>query len=341
MRAAEFNKYGPPGRVIEIREDAPIPDPTDTQILVRVVASSVNPIDCAIRNGYGRELFKRKDGPEFPIRLGRDVSGYVEAVGKNVSAFKPGDAVWAAILNEAAADYAVAEKAHAAPKPRTLSFQEAAALPYVALTTWSALVDHVGLNAENTPGKRVVIPRGAGGVGSFAIQLMKAWGAEVATVCSTRNLDLVKSLGADIAVDYTTTDFSDALHDYDVAYDTSFDTEEKLLGTLKEGTGASYVSIVTPKIHLVDKFGVEEGLKRAEALFDARVAEQEALGRHYYWSFMEPNGAALATIGALVDDGKIRAVVDRVYALNELAAAHDYCESMQAQGKIVIAVADE
>lgn len=340
MRAAEFNAYGPASDVIRIIKDAPVPVPDAKQILVRVVATSVNPIDCAVRNGYGRALFRRKDGPEFPIRPGRDVSGYVEAVGAGVRAFKPGDAIWAGILNDAAADYVVVEEAHAAHKPESLDFIAAAALPYVALTTWSALVDRVGLNADNTPGKRVVIPRGAGGVGSFAIQFMKAWGAEVATICSTRNVDLVKELGADTVVDYTETDFSTVLHDNDVAYDTSFDTEEKLLATLKTHAGASYVSIVTPKVHTVDQYGVEEGLKRAQEIFSNRVAEQKALGRHYYWSFMEPNGAALATIGQLVDTGKVRAVVDHVYPLNQLAEAHEYCESMQAQGKIVVRVSD-
>jgi len=340
MRAVEINKYGAARDVIEIRENASKPTPNDDQLLVRVIASSVNPIDCAVRSGYGRELFKRQDGPEFPIRLGRDISGRVEAVGKNVQHYKPGDEIWAATLSGATADYAVVDTRDAAFKPRNLSFEQAAALPYVALTTWSALVDHVGLSPENTAGKRVIIPRGAGGVGCFAIQLMKAWGAEVATICSTRNVDLVKSLGADTVVDYKKTDFGEVLHDYDVAYDTSFDTEEKLLATLKKNANASYVSIVTPKIHFVDEFGVKEGLERADALFKSLVAEQRFFGRSYYWSFMQPNGHALATIAALVEDEKINPVIDRVYSMDELVEAHEYCESKQAQGKIIVKISD-
>ncbi len=341
MRVVEFNDYGAARDVIRLVDNASIPVPGDSQILVRVIASSINPIDCAVRSGYGRELFKAKVGPEFPIRPGRDIAGYVEAVGKDVVDFKPGDAVYAGVLKDGIAEYSVVEAAHAAPKPKSLNFTEAASMPYVALTTWSALVDHAGLTAHNTKGKKIIIPRGAGGVGSFAIQLMKAWGAGVATVCSTRNIEIVKDLGADVVVDYTCQDFAEVLHDYDVAFDTAFDTEQKLLDTLKKGSDASYVSIVTPKIHMVDEFGVEEGLKRAGALFDQRVADQKALGRHYYWSFMEPNGDALRIISALVDSGKIKPLIDRIYTMDQTAEAQEYCETKQAQGKIVIRITDE
>lgn len=341
MRAAEFIEYGTAKDVIKIVDDAEKPVPNDDQIVVRVIASSVNPIDCAVRSGYGRDFFKSKTGPEFPIRSGRDVAGYVDTIGKNVLDFKVGDAVYAAILNNAIAEYALVDEKFAAKKPESLDFFEAASIPYVALTTWSALVDHVGLNAQNTHNKRVVIPRGAGGVGSFAIQLMKAWGAEVASVCSTRNVELVHGLGADIVVDYKKQDFADILHDFDVAYDTAFDTEEKLLNTLKKNAGASYVSIVTPKIELIDEYGVDRGLDKAGEFFDQRVKEQKELGRYYYWSFMEPNGLALKAIGELIDDGKIKPVIDRVYSLDELVKAHEFCETRQAQGKIIIKISEE
>lgn len=341
MRAAVYNRYGPAAEVIEIVDDAPKPVPGADQVLVRVIATSVNPIDCAVRSGYGKDFFWEKDNMTFPVCMGRDIAGIVEAVGAQVSGFQPGDAVYAGVLRDGTAEYAVVDAAHVAHKPKRLSFVEAASMPYVALTTWSALVDRVGLTAENTAGKRVVIPRGAGGVGSFAIQLMKAWGAEVATICSTRNVDLVRSLGADIVVDYKKDDFAESLHEFDVAFDTAFDTEEKLLGTLRQGANAMYVSIVTPKIHMMDQYGVEEGLARANAYLQDRQTEQGALGRRYDWSFMEPNGAALTEIAELVDAGKIRAVVDRVYPMDKIAEGHDYCETKQAQGKIVIQVAED
>jgi NADPH:quinone reductase-like Zn-dependent oxidoreductase len=222
--------------------------------------------------------------------------------------------------------------------PANLSFNEAASIPWVALTAWSALVDTVGLDETTTPGKRVIIPRGAGGVGSFAIQLMKAWGAEVATICSTRNVELVRRLGADVVVDYTRQDLAEVLHDYDVAFDTAFDTEAKLLDALKVGADAAYVSIVTPKLRLIDEFGLEEGIVRGDAFLANRKAEQARLGRRYEWSFAEPSGEALARIGALIEAGRIVPVIDRVYPMEEIVAAHRFCETRQAQGKIVIQI---
>ncbi|MBL4588595.1 MAG: zinc-binding dehydrogenase [Alphaproteobacteria bacterium] len=339
MQAAEINEYGTAQNVIKIIEDAAIGKPDEKQILVRVFATSVNPIDCAIRSGYGQDFFKSKGGAEFPIRLGRDIAGYVEAVGGKVTAFKVGDEVYAAVLKGATAEYALVDEADAALKPQCLNFIEAASLPYVALTTWSALVGHVGLNRDNTKGKRIIIPRGAGGVGSFAIQLMKAWGAEVATICSTRNVELVRGLGADVVVDYTKADFSKILYDYDVAFDTAFDTEENLLNSLKKNSAASYVSIVSPKIQMVDEFGLEKGLEKVAKFYEERVAEQKKMGRDYYWSFMEPNGQALSEIASLVDEGKIKPVIDRVYPMKDIVAAHEFCETKQAQGKIIIQIA--
>jgi NADPH:quinone reductase-like Zn-dependent oxidoreductase len=228
-----------------------------------------------------------------------------------------------------------------APKPRELTFVEAASLPYVALTTWTALVTHAGLSVENARGRHVIIPRAAGGVGSFATQLAKAWGARVTALCSTRNVELVRALGADQVIDYERQDPAQHLAEADIAFDTSFDTERLLLDALKTGADAAYVSIVTPKLTLIDEFGLEEGLKRGEALLAERVARQRTLGRRYYWSFAQPNGAALREIGALVDAGRIRPLIDREYALDDIAAAHEYCESGRAQGKIAIRVAND
>ena len=338
MKAVQIFAFGPPETALQIRTDVAVPVVGPGDVLIRVAATSVNPIDCAVRSGYGSAFFLAKGLVRMPLIPGRDIAGVVEAVGAEVRTFKPGDKVWAGVPNFATAELAAVPQAWVAPMPANLTFVEAAALPYAALTAWSALADMVGLTAENTAGKTVIVPRGGGGVGSFAIQWMKAWGARVATVVSTRNLELVASLGADVAVDYTREDFSQVLFDYDVAFDTAFDTEQKLLGALKTGADAAYVSIVTPKLHLIDQHGLEAGLLAGEAFLAQRKAEQAALGRRYDWSFMEPNGAALAVIGQLVEAGKVRPVIDRVYGLDDIAEAHRYCETKQAQGKIVVEI---
>ncbi|QGZ93818.1 zinc-binding dehydrogenase [Terricaulis silvestris] len=338
MKAVLFEEFGPADKVLRIVRDAPEPVLGDSDILIEVKATSVNPIDCAVRSGYGSAFFLRNGLMRMPLIPGRDIAGIVNRVGEKVTKFKPGDAVYAGVPNFATAALAGVNEDWVASKPTNLTFAEAAALPYAALTAWTALVDVVGLSPETARGKRIIIPRGAGGVGSFAIQLMKAWGAHVASICSTRNVELVKSLGADVVVDYTKDDFADLLQEYDVAFDTAFDTEEKLLGALKTNAGAHYVSIVTPRFQFIDKYGLDEGQKHGDAFLAQRKAEQEALGRRYDWCFMRPNGEALAIIAKLVEAGQIRPVIDSVYTMENLAEAHQRCETKQARGKIVIDV---
>jgi len=339
MRAVEFNRFGAARDVLEIVGDLPVPVPSEREVQILVHAASVNPSDCAIRGGYGKEIFRSKGqvgDSQFPQRLGRDAAGVVTAVGSAVRNFAPGDAVFTAPTRATLAQYICVDAAEVASMPSNLDFISAASLPFVALTTWTALVSQVGMNAQTTPGKRVIVTRGAGGVGSFAIQLMKAWGAFVATTCSTRNVDLCRSLGADVVVDYTRERVSDSLHDYDVVLDGAFDLQEEMLGALKKQAGASYITIVSPKVRLADEFGLEEGARRAAALFADAVEQQAKLGRRYFWGFMQPDGAALSQVGALVSEGRIRPMVDRVYPLDQIADAHEYCESRQARGKIVI-----
>jgi reticulon-4-interacting protein 1, mitochondrial len=339
MRAVQHDGYGPAREVLRVIDDARQPEPGEAELLVRVHASSVNPIDCAVRSGYGRDFFEARTGQRPPIRPGRDVAGEIIAMGAGVRGFCVGDAIYAAMLGGANAEFAVVPAAWAAPKPRSLSFEQAASLPFVALTAWTALVTHAGLTPENTAGKNVIVPRAAGGVGSFAVQLVKAWGGYVAGICSTRNVALVMSLGAGLVIDYTRDDPARQLHDFDIAFDTSFDTEAMLLAALKVNADAAYVSIVTPKFRLIDEYGVEEGLRKAEALFAERVRTQAELGRRYYWSFTEMTGDVLRTIGELIERGRIRPVIDRTYALDRIVEAHEYSESRQAQGKIVIGIA--
>ena len=355
MRSVTLSRYGP-AEVLELRADTPVPEPARDELLVRVLATSVNPVDCTARNGYGRNIFSALWG-ELPLILGRDVSGVVAAVGLDVDGFAPGDEVYAAPHIGCYAQYVAVKAEHAALKPRNLSHRETASLPFVALTTITALTGHAGLAAANAAGRKIVIPRAAGGVGSFAVQLARAWGAQVAAICSTRNVELVRSLGAEVVVDYLERDFREVLSGYDVAFDTvgkpadfaavegkqynagsPEDFDERLMSVLKTHAGAVYVTICSPKMVLTDRYGLEEGSRRAELVYRQRAAAQEALGRRYHWSFFTPDGRALAEVAGLVEAGKIRPVIDRIFPLEEMAAAHAYCESGKARGKIVIDV---
>lgn len=336
MRVAQFRRYGAAREVLEIIEEKTLPTPGPSELLMRVHASSVNPIDCAVRQGYGHEYFESRGLSRWPNRPGRDAAGEVVAVGQDAARFRPGEEIYAATLGSANADYMVLPQDWAATKPKTLSFLEAASVPYSALTCWSALVDRAGLSPTTTAGKRVLIPRAAGGVGSFAVQLVKAWGGYVAASCSTRNLQIVKELGADEVLDYTQEGYCASLRDFDVAFDTSFNTEDILLNALKRDSGAAYVSIVAPRLRLIDEHGLEEGLRRGDELLAGRTAAQRALGRAYHWSFAQPNGAALATVAALVDAGRIRPSMDRIFPLEQIAEAHERSEAGIARGRILI-----
>lgn len=333
MKRAQYDSYGAPRDVLKI-VTAPIPEPRPDELLVRVRASSVNPIDCALRSGYGRAFFETRAA--LPLSPGRDIAGEVVSMGSAVTTFAPGDAVYASVFYGANAEYIAVPASHAALKPASLSFLEAAALPFAALTAWTALVKNAGLNEQTTAGKRVLIPRGAGGVGSVGIQLVKAWGGYVASTCSTRNVELVKSLGADLVLDYTKEDLRGKLRDFDVAFDTSFDTEQVLLDALRIDAGARYVSVVSPKLKLIDQFGLEAGLKEGERMLAERIEAQAALGRGYNWVFAELDGGALRSIAELVDAGKVRPVLNRVFPFERIAEAHEHCETVRSAGRIVI-----
>lgn len=355
MRAVVMRRYGA-ADVLEVCDDVPVPEPASDEILLRVHASSVNPVDCTARAGYGSNIFSTLWG-SLPLVLGRDVSGVVVDAGRDVEQFTPGDEVYAAPHIGCYAEYVAVKAQHAALKPRNLTHVEAASLPFVALTTYAALVSNAGMSADEYAGKRVVVPRAAGGVGSFAVQLLKAWGARVAAICSTRNVGLLAELGADVIVDYTKQDYRELLSDYDVAFDTvgrpgDFeavegtkynsgnppDFDERLMSVLKQHAGAVYVTICSPKMVLTDLYGLVEGTRRAQLVYEERRAAQEALGRRYCWSFFSPSGEDLTEVAALAEKRAIKPVIDSVFPLERMTAAHEHCESGRAQGKIVIEI---
>ena len=344
VRAVHIDRYGSAPNALRVVDDAQPPRPGPGEVLVRVVAASINPIDCWRRRGYGRGLFEPLGAAVFPIVPGRDCAGVVEAVGPGARRFKPGDAVWSApdpFRDGTHAEYVAICEDEVEPKPPDLSFEEAAALPYAALTAWQALVVQGGLDADTAPGRRVLVHAGAGGIGSFSIQLLKAWGAWVATTCSTRNLDLVTGLGADRAIDYTRQDFDRALSDMDLVLDTlGGAVQRRSLGVLKRHADAKLVTLVSPALPLTDRFGLAGGAAAAvAALTAARVSTRLRGGRQFRWAFFRADGDALAAIGRLVEAGRIRPVIDRVYPLDEVVAAHRHSEGRHARGKIVLRVA--
>src|SRR5712672_4333300 len=213
MKAVVIHDYGDP-EVLKY-EDIPRPEPKDDQLLIRVIAAGVNPVDGMIRSG----MFAKEGNRAFPIILGGDVAGVVEKVGSKITKFKAGDPVFAYVSLDNSggyAQYALVTEGEAAPKPKSLTYVEAAAVPVVAMTAWQALVDTAKLSA----GQTVLIHGGSGGVGSFAIQIAKAQGARVIATASTVNQDLLKALGADLAIAYTKTRFEDVAKDVDVVLDT-------------------------------------------------------------------------------------------------------------------------
>ncbi|HTF84643.1 MAG TPA: NADP-dependent oxidoreductase [Cellvibrio sp.] len=308
MKAVRIHHYGN-AEVLQY-EDAPVPEIGVDEVLVRVVAASVNPVDWKVREGYLQQMIPYP----FPLTLGWDVSGVVAAVGDAVTDFKPGDAVYSRPdikRNGTYAEYVAIRAAELAHKPRTISHVEAASLPLAVITAWEVLFTTAQLQA----GQRVLIHAGSGGVGSLAIQLAKSCGAYVITTTSEKNRGFVESLGADEVIDYQTQAFHEVVSDVDLVFDTlGGEVQELSWGVLKsEGI---LVSIITPPAQ-----------ERAASL-----------GVRCAFVFIEPNAVILQHVAGLVDDGIIRPIVGAEFALQDIAKAHALSESGRARGKIVVYV---
>lgn len=307
MKAAILNDYATPVVVTDIA----LPALPEDSVMIEVHASSVNPVDNLIRAGYLKAMLPLR----FPYTMGNDVSGVVTTVGRNVTRFAVGDAVFArpnSLQSGTFAEYVAVKEQDVAAKPANLSHEQAASLPLVALTAWQALVTKAKLHA----GQKVLIHAGSGGVGSIAIQIAKHLGATVVTTTSTDNIALVKSLGADEVIDYKTQDFAELVKDCDVVFDTlGGSTRSKSYATLKKG--GILISVIAP----ADTSGLAEQLGVRSEVF-----------------FMWASGDQLAQFAALVERGVVKPVVDRSFALDEVQQALDYSQSGRAKGKIVIKV---
>lgn len=315
--------------------EAPAPRVGPDDVLVDVRAAGLNLLDSKIRNGEFKLILPYKP----PLVLGHDLAGIVVDVGADVRRFKAGDAVYARARDGQIGSFAErisVKEADLAFKPVGLSMEEAASIPLVGLTAWQALVDDAGIK----PGQKVLIHAGSGGVGTFAIQLAKHLGAKVATTTSAANIDLVRSLGADIAIDYRTQDFATELSGYDVVLN-SLDSAalEKSLDVLKPG--GKLISISgPPDPAFADAQRLNPVLRIAIRMMSARIRRKaKRASVSYSFLFMHANGDQLGQVTRLIDGAVIRPVVDRVFPFERLNDAFAYIETGRAKGKVVVTVA--
>lgn len=328
MKAFAVTRYGPDGL-----EAADVPAPTvgPRDVLVDVRAASINPLDKMVRNGEFKQLLKYKP----PFTLGHDVSGVITEVGSEVRDFKVGDEIYARPRDLRIGTFAeqiAIDSDDISLKPRSLSFEEAAAVPLVALAAWQAMV---GL-ASVKPGQRVLVHAGAGGLGSTVIQVAKHLGAHVATTAATKDIEKVRELGAEEVVDYTSTDFTEVLSAYDVVLDSLGTASlEKSLTVLKPG-GLAISVVGPPDPHFATQIG-QPLLKPVMALLSRKIrARAKKLGVRYSFLFMEANGTQLKTLAALYDDGILQPVLDRTFPFADTIDAMAYVEQGKANGKIVV-----
>ena len=309
MKAVVAHEYGAP-EVLKF-EEVPRPEPKEDEVLVRVIASGVNPADPLTLSGkYAREF-----GTHLPLIPGYDIAGVVEKTGAKVTNLKAGDAVYGyPTFGGGWAEYVTVKQWEVAAKPKTLNFAEAAAVPMGALTAWQALVD----TAQLHPGQTILVHGGSGGVGSFAVQIAKTRGARVIATASTANQDLLKQLGADVAIDYTKTRFEDVAKDVDAVLDpVGKETLARSYGVVKKG------GIVMSLVARPDPVELEKRGIRGAAIS------------------VHPDAEDLAEIARLIDAGKIKPVVTEVLPLSEAIAAQRQAETHHTRGKLVLRIADE
>ncbi|KXY78539.1 NADPH:quinone reductase [Bacillus anthracis] len=331
MKAMIIDKYGKvPMRMAEV----PTPEINEYEVLAEIYAASINPIDFKIRDGKVKMLLKY----EMPLILGNDFSGVITKVGSKVTHFKVGDEIYARPRKNKIgtfAEYIAIHEDDIALKPKNLSFEEAASIPLVGLTSYQALHDIMQLQK----GQKILIHAGSGGVGTFAIQLAKIMGATVTTTASEAGANLVKSLGADEIINYKTEKFEDILKDYDAVFDTIGGTTlEKSFNIIKSGGNIVSVSGM-PNARFGKEFG--SGFFKT-LLFSLASKKLTALEKkhnaRYSFLFMKPSGDQLRTIANYIEAGKIKPIIDRVFSFEDAQKAMEYSEAGRAKGKIIVKI---
>jgi alcohol dehydrogenase len=330
MQAAVMTRYGD-ASAIELR-DVPVPTAGAGEVLVRVRAAGLNPIDYKVRQGAMRMVTPL----DLPRVAGSELAGVVEGAGAGVTRFAVGDRVFARVDKQklgAFAEYAAVDETLLAKMPQSLDFADAAGLPLAGLTALQALRDELGVR----PGDRVFISGGAGGVGTLAIQLAVWLGAEVATTASPRGEKLVRSLGATTVVNYREQKFKDVLSEYDDAFDTTGGADLRDIFTILK-RGANMVTIAgIPEPRSATDLGASRLVAAAFWVMSAGIRRQARRRRiGYRFLFMHPNGAELSELADLVDKGELRPVTDRVFPFDQLADAFAYLEDGRAKGKVVV-----
>lgn len=332
MKAFIIDKYKSKdgGRLGQI----PVPEPQADEVLVEVHAAGVNLLDSKIRNGEFKLILPYKT----PFVLGHDVAGVVTKVGVRVHQFKVGDEVYARPADHhigTFAEFIAIKEADLALKPKRLSMEEAASIPLVGLTAWQALIEKGNLKK----GQKVFIQAGSGGVGTFAIQLAKYLGATVATTTSAANIELVKSLGADVVIDYKKDDFEKVLHGYDLVLNSQDrKTLEKSLRVLKPG--GKLISISgPPDPDFAEEIGVPWFVKLIMRLLSSGTRKKaKRLKVYFSFLFMKASGSQLREITSLINSGNIIPVVDKVFPFESIKEAMSYVESGRAKGKVVVKI---
>jgi alcohol dehydrogenase len=312
MKSAQITRYGNTSEVIKINQTN-APNLSTGKVLVKVQVAGINPIDWKIREGYMQQMIHL----QFPSTLGMDFSGIIKQVGEEISSdFKEGDEVYGQAGIPSGGSGAFAEQALAsvtsiAHKPKTLEYEEAAALPLVGVSAWQALVEFMGLSN----GQKILIHGGAGGIGSITIQLAKNLGAHVAATVSTDDKQFVQKLGADEVVDYRTQAFEDIAHDYDAVFDTvGGDTYTRSFKVLRKG-GIIVSMLEQQSSELMEQFGV-------------KAVSQ----------FTQVNRERLSKLAEWVDQNKVKVNVEKSFSLDEAGKALDYLRDIHPRGKIVLAI---
>lgn len=335
MQALILTAYGKAGALALAEVARPTVAPGE--ILVRVHAAGINPVDNAIVKGEFKPLLKFA----LPAVMGSDLAGVVVEAGAGVTRFKVGDAVFASVFDTgrgALAELVAVPEQMAAHKPANLDFVQAASIPMVGLTAWQAFHEH----APVKPGQKVFIPAGSGGIGTFAIQLAKQLGAHVATTTSTGNVALVRSLGADDVIDYKQQQFTEVLQGYDTVLGTvRGDGLEQALHILRPGSHV--VSLIgPPTAEFARKRGMNLVFRFVMGLLSRKIKGlAKRRGAHYSFMFIRPDGAQLAEIGQLLETGRIRPVIDRVFPLAQAQDALAYLAQGRARGKVVVTMEEQ
>lgn len=332
MQAAVIMHYRQPLPIIQT-----MPQPTvgSTDVLVKIQAASINPIDLKTMHGGLKFLLAY----QFPLIIGSDFAGTVVAVGQNVTDFQVGDAVYGRPRKNRIgtfAEYLSVDQTDIALKPQNVSFEAAAAIPLVGLTSYQALHDLMHLR----PGQKVLIQAGAGGIGTIAIQLAKSLGAFVATTASPRSFAQVKALGADRLIDYHTEDFASVLHDYDAVFDTlGGHALEQAFQIVKPGGQVVSLSGI-PDGRFASAYGLplwKQGLLRLASHRITQAAQRAHA--NYHFLFMHPSHAELEILTNMIEYDRLHPVIDRIYPFSQLNSALTYAQTGHAHGKIIVSFA--